>query len=363
MARPRKVGLDYFPLDVDVFEDDKLFDVQTEYGTLGEAVFLRLLCLVYKNGYYFKFDSIEKLAALVIRSIGSRWVDNKRQIVEIISFIVKCGLFSEKLFERNILTSKGVQTRFKLAAERRKSGIIEFNLLENPDASFNDTPAEKFSLDDKTALYNTNKSVNNSFDMADAVLPWERNAESNGLSSNNEDFCCNNPTKNSKVNESKANESKADESKLNESKLNDSKLNVRDRENVSANSETYFEATLALTVTKSFNNICKSLPKITRLTTERVRAIVAASNYIETDFEDLFRRVESSDFLSGRNGKWQYCTFDWVLRKENIAKINSGFYDNKKVGKMEYEGVNNRSEYEDRQYCEEVRRVAMLDYE
>lgn len=73
MARPIKPGLEYFSLDVDIFEDDKIFDLQNEYGPLGEVIYLRLLCLIYKNGYYYRFDSLDKLAGLLIKSIGNRW--------------------------------------------------------------------------------------------------------------------------------------------------------------------------------------------------------------------------------------------------------------------------------------------------
>ena len=73
MARPIKPGLEYFSLDVDIFEDGKIFDLQNEYGPLGEVIYLRLLCLIYKNGYYYRFDSLDKLAGLLIKSIGNRW--------------------------------------------------------------------------------------------------------------------------------------------------------------------------------------------------------------------------------------------------------------------------------------------------
>lgn len=66
MGRNSKKGLLYFPVDVDIFEDDKLFDVQNEYGPLGEVIYLRLLCLIYKNGYYYRYDSIDKLAKMLI---------------------------------------------------------------------------------------------------------------------------------------------------------------------------------------------------------------------------------------------------------------------------------------------------------
>ena len=70
---------------------------------------------------------------MVIRSIGNRWVDSRLEIVEIIKFLIDCGLFSKKFAEMNILTSKGIQTRFKLATERRRSGIIEYSLIGGGD--------------------------------------------------------------------------------------------------------------------------------------------------------------------------------------------------------------------------------------
>lgn len=130
MARPKKKGLDYFPLDVDIFEDDKLFDVQNEYGPLGEVIYMRLLCLVYKNGYYYKFDNIDKLAAMMIRSIGNRWARDKKTVKEVILYLAKINLFSEELMLRNVITSRSIQERYLLAVERRQSKIEEYNLLE-----------------------------------------------------------------------------------------------------------------------------------------------------------------------------------------------------------------------------------------
>ena len=38
--------------------------------------------------------------------------------------------------------------------------------------------------------------------------------------------------------------------------------------------------------------------------------------------------MQDSDFLSGKNGKWYGCNFDWILKPENLKKILSGAYDN-----------------------------------
>ena len=49
MARPQKKGLDYFPMDVDIFNDTKLKVVRAGYGSDGVMLYLYLLCAIYKN--------------------------------------------------------------------------------------------------------------------------------------------------------------------------------------------------------------------------------------------------------------------------------------------------------------------------
>ncbi len=55
MARPTKDGLDYFPLDVDVFEDEKIEAIAGEFGIKGELAVIKLLCAVYKKGYFIRW--------------------------------------------------------------------------------------------------------------------------------------------------------------------------------------------------------------------------------------------------------------------------------------------------------------------
>ena len=41
MARPQKDGLDYFPVDVDFYEDEKVELISAKYGSKGEVLILR----------------------------------------------------------------------------------------------------------------------------------------------------------------------------------------------------------------------------------------------------------------------------------------------------------------------------------
>lgn len=82
-------------------------------------------------------------------------------------------------------------------------------------------------------------------------------------------------------------------------------------------------------VVELFNKTCPSLPQVRDLTDQRKRAIKARfreGNTIE-DFQEVFAKVQGSDFLTGKNGGWQ-CGFDWILKPSNWQKIKEGNYDN-----------------------------------
>ncbi len=80
-------------------------------------------------------------------------------------------------------------------------------------------------------------------------------------------------------------------------------------------------------ITEEFNNICKSLPKVTAISQTRKKKIQNADIRLGGEFTEFFRKIESSDFLTGKKGKWK-ASFDWVLKPENLIKILEGNYDN-----------------------------------
>ncbi|HPT36628.1 MAG TPA: hypothetical protein PK309_08915 [Bacillota bacterium] len=84
-----------------------------------------------------------------------------------------------------------------------------------------------------------------------------------------------------------------------------------------------------------FHELCPSLPKLMRLTNNRRTAIKNRwKEYGDLEaFRTLFARAEASDFLSGRNGKWTNCNFDWLIKPSNAVKVLEGTYDNNKYAK------------------------------
>ena len=59
MARPPKTGLEYFPLDVDIAEDEKILYLESETGLEGFAVYVKLLATIYRSGYYIMWTETQ----------------------------------------------------------------------------------------------------------------------------------------------------------------------------------------------------------------------------------------------------------------------------------------------------------------
>ena len=107
----------------------------------------------------------------------------------------------------------------------------------------------------------------------------------------------------------------------NTSNINNTRLNTT-RENRDNN------ISVALyNILESYNNICTSLSPYPKIRNDDKRNIHNILNK-GIDYIDLFERVEQSDFLSGRSGKWKGCTFNWIIQPNNIEKIMNGSYDN-----------------------------------
>jgi len=84
-------------------------------------------------------------------------------------------------------------------------------------------------------------------------------------------------------------------------------------------------------IVELYNTICTSLPKVQKVTQKRSREIRTRwRSYpdIET-FRRLFQKAQDSDFLSGGNGRWTGCNFDWLIKEANMVKVLEGCYDSR----------------------------------
>ena len=132
MARPRKTGLDYFPFDVDFFDNYKIMDLLNEYGTLGVSIYQILLCKIYKNGYYLEVP-LDKLAVQIVRIIGNRWIPKKDLVRQVILYCADIGLFDKALLSQSVITSVGLQQRYSEVTVRNKVNKDKYWLLEKKE--------------------------------------------------------------------------------------------------------------------------------------------------------------------------------------------------------------------------------------
>jgi uncharacterized phage protein (TIGR02220 family) len=153
MARPTKEGLEYFPLDTDIDQDEKIIVVVAKYGMKGFGVIVRLMMEVYRNGYFYHWTEKEQYV------FSMKIVETADFVNEVVQECLKWGFFHQELYDKyGILTSKGFQKRFLLAVNRRKGVIIkpEYDLVNeinvdnnsvnddiNPENVDNNTTKEK----------------------------------------------------------------------------------------------------------------------------------------------------------------------------------------------------------------------------
>ena len=129
MARPTKLGLDYFPHDTHTDQDTALALVEAEFGLEAYAVYFKLLEFIYSQGYAIPWGSDECL--LFAKRIGAFGASSR--ISEIIKGLVRRSLFDERVFNSfQILTSASIQVRW-LEAKRKKVEDIEKNIRLVPD--------------------------------------------------------------------------------------------------------------------------------------------------------------------------------------------------------------------------------------
>lgn len=171
MARPKKVGLEYFPFDVDFFHDIKIRKLIKFQGGKAISVYALLLCIIYKQGYYMRWD--KELPFIVSELTGFEEV----YIQEVIKNCLSLGLFDLRMFENHkVLTSKGIQERYIEICQKvkRKVVINEFMCVsseETPVYSAKSTQRkEKESKYISSSLRSEDKSET---EISDVGLPRE----------------------------------------------------------------------------------------------------------------------------------------------------------------------------------------------
>lgn len=261
----RNDGLQYFPFDVVMEETYALIEAQ--FGICGFAILVKLMQKIYgERGYYCDWQ--EENALLFSHKIGQ---DNQL-VCKVVDAAVKRGIFNREMFRRyHILTSKSIQKIYFEATSRRRETYAD----------------SRFLL------------------LTEEELPKNVNINGKNVNTN-----ANNVDTNAKNDDTKQ-QSKVKESKGKKSKVKESKA--------AASHTGSPEDTVRL-----FEQIC---PRLDSTLTKAARENIKTAQKNGIDFKELFGRIERSDFLSGRSGKWR-CSLDWAVTGDNAQKILGGRYDN-----------------------------------
>lgn len=126
MARPQKEGIDYFSVDCQFSDEEKL--IIAEFGLKGAGTLYGLKAKIYGGkGFYTIWDND---VALLFARDYSAGID---VVKEVVSACIRRGIFDRDMFERyGILTSKDIQERYADATERRVSQKIDGRYLLIP---------------------------------------------------------------------------------------------------------------------------------------------------------------------------------------------------------------------------------------
>ncbi|MDP4087440.1 MAG: DUF4373 domain-containing protein, partial [Bacillota bacterium] len=143
MARPTKQGVDYFPLDV--YLDDKFKFIEIKYKLEGFAIVVKLLQRIYANGYWYKWTEDETLLFSDELKVEYNLLEN------VVNECLKRGIFDSTMYEKNsVLTSKGIQKRYKEIVRRRKDveWITDYLLIDDISRVIDDINPELSSHND-----------------------------------------------------------------------------------------------------------------------------------------------------------------------------------------------------------------------
>lgn len=279
MGRAKKRGLDYFPVDVNLFSDTRVRVLFAKYGAEGCWLYMYLMSAILRDGYY-----VELTEDFVSVAAADLHLDPDKAL-EMIQFMCRKNLLDETLcIEKEILTSREIQETFREVKCSHGRGA--------------EVRREYWLLDGKQPANLTFEGENMSENCSDK-------------SPSNDEILLRNPdmSENYALKESKEKERKAEERKL--SLVPDGTCPPD-----------------CGAIIEQYNSICTALPKVRDLTEPRKKAIKSALKRLgQEGLIELFRKTAASDFLSGRKNDW-HATFDWILKPANLTKIIEGNYDN-----------------------------------
>ena len=174
-------GINYFPVGVNFMEENAMEVIEAKYGIKGSAIVLKLMCKIYKEGYYIRWDEEQ---CLIFANKAGREVQAE-EVQGIIEILFTKGILDRNSYQENgILTSESIQKVWMEATKRRKRELSELPYLmvkpekENRKA---DTPPALQEIQ-QPELFKKEKTPVNPKNVAHHVAVDAKNACNSGQS-------------------------------------------------------------------------------------------------------------------------------------------------------------------------------------
>ena len=275
MARPNKQGIDYFPFDVDFFSDIKIRKIARACGSQATSILICLLCNIYKDkGYYILWD--EDLPFVIADTVGV----SEGAVKEVILKALQVDFFDQDIYNKhNVLTSLGIQKRFKSAVYKREK--IEY--------------IEEYMVSDVRKIVSDVKN---------------------------------------QVSDVRSTQSKVKKSRVKKSKENDKEISPEGdtkKDELSLNPHPQIGHVDFVRLQEYFNTTFNGkLSMVVNMTEARRKAVKARiAQYDKETVFTVLKKVAASPFLLGCNDRNWKCDFDWIFKASNFTKILEGNYDEK----------------------------------
>ena len=116
-------GIPYFPTPANFFDEEVMELLEAKFGVLASYIVMRLLCKIYKEGYYISWGKEQNL--IFVRKVGGGIKEDMME--KIVDLLLEKGFFHKGTYEKyGILTSEQIQRVWFEATTRRK---IDFSQL------------------------------------------------------------------------------------------------------------------------------------------------------------------------------------------------------------------------------------------
>lgn len=106
-----------------------------QFGYLATMVYISLLGLLYRDkGYYIDYSDRDSVIWYVLGELQGKYCPSNDTVAEVIAALVACGLFSDDLFQREIISSRRAQSTYYSATATRKTVDIDDSIWLLSDA-------------------------------------------------------------------------------------------------------------------------------------------------------------------------------------------------------------------------------------